>query len=89
MLAGEYRVCCDLLIAVEHGHRLTASLHLDPLPDEADGHGVAVRRQTDQIIFGDNPRDPGLLLEAALRPRGTRWSRSRANRTSGSSWVVP
>jgi len=47
MGAGEHRVCRDLLIAVENVDRLPASLHLDPFPDEMDGHGVAVRRRTD------------------------------------------
>lgn len=41
-------------------------LDLDPLPNQANGHGIPVRRQADPIIFGHDARDPRLLLEAAL-----------------------
>lgn len=57
----------DFLVTVKDVDRVSPpSLHLDSLADEAEGHGVPVRRQTDQIVFGHDPRDPGLLLEAAL-----------------------
>ncbi len=57
---------CDFAVAMEDVHRLAPSLYLDPLADKPERHGIAVRRQTDQIIVGHDPRDPRLLLEAAL-----------------------
>lgn len=51
---------------MEDVHSVAPSLHLNPLADEPERHGIPARRQTDQVVFGHGPRDPRLLLEATL-----------------------
>lgn len=70
MGAEERRVRRDLLVTVKDVDRIAPPLHLDPLANEAKGHGVTVRRQTDEIVLSHDARHARLLLETALSGKG-------------------
>ena len=63
-----------LAVAMEDVDGVAPPLRLNPLPNQAEGHGVAVRRQADQIVCGHHARHPRLVLEAGLPGAGDQLS---------------
>lgn len=58
------------MVAMENMEGVAPAVSLHSLPNQAEGHGIPIRVDVDQIVFRHDARDPHLVPEAALAGQG-------------------
>jgi hypothetical protein len=89
MLTREQHMGGDQSLAVKDAHHLATALGLDRLPDQLKRHRVAVRFEGNEGVGGNDARDAGIAIKAALAGKRHECAAVRSKRAIGCSCVVP